>query len=144
MDRESIHGIDHWEAVYRNGVILSAQENVDSLVVSLFAYLHDCRREDDGWDEFHGERAAEFVTELRQDGFLDYLTELQYSQLREACFYHNKGVVSDSATVGACYDADRLELTRCGICPRPELMSTKIGRHIAEKMQDLMNTQRRY
>jgi hypothetical protein len=41
---------------------------------------------------------------------------------------HDRGHVSDVATIGACRDADRLDLTRLGIAPRAELMSTEAGR----------------
>ena len=54
--------------------------------------------------------------------------------LHNACRLHNMGVISDIPTIGACFDADRLELTRCGINPRVDLMSTPMGIRLALKM----------
>jgi len=138
MDKESIHGIHHWEEVYENGMMLANQPGVDSLVVKLFAYLHDCKREDDHQDPEHGDRAADFVVWLRNSGKLFFLTETQYKQLWMACLQHHKGVVeTEDITIGACFDADRIELIRCGITPREDLMSTPMGIRIAKKMNEL-------
>jgi uncharacterized protein len=136
----NIHGIDHWDAVHKNAIFLSMQEGVDELVVRLFAYLHDSKRLDDNEDPYHGERAAHFVDQLcEENGALSILSFTQRSQLRTACFYHNKGGVIDDLTIGACYDADRLELIREGvnILPDPQLMSTPMGKRIAESMQSV-------
>jgi uncharacterized protein len=131
----SIHGISHWEEVYSNGVLLSMQKGVDTLVVRLFAYLHDCKRQNDAQDYFHGERAADYVKELAKSEELNFLTVKQINLLEYACANHNKGEVSEDPTIGACYDADRIELIRCGTIPNPRLMSTRLGKRIAEKMQ---------
>jgi uncharacterized protein len=131
--KDSIHGVDHWEQVHENGVLLALQPGVDLLVVRLFAYFHDCKREDDHEDEFHGYRAAEFVSELYINGTLE-ITQNQHYLLYAACKLHNTGVTSNDPTIGACFDADRLELTRCGINPRADLMSTPIGKRIAIKI----------
>jgi len=138
LSQDSIHGVDHWNEVYKNGIMLSKQEGVDPLVVSLFSYLHDCKREDDFEDWEHGERASAFVIELQEKGMLPMLSSNQFSDLCTACYYHNKAVVEkDNPTIGACYDADRLELVRCGIIPDPSLMNTEVGIRIAEKMQEI-------
>ena len=138
MDKESIHGIHHWEEVYENGMMLANQPGVDSLVVKLFAYLHDCKREDDHQDPEHGDRAADFVVWLRNSGKLFFLTETQYKQLWMACLQHHKGFVeTEDITIGSCFDADRIELIRCGITPREDLMSTPMGIRIAKKMNEL-------
>ena len=136
MDHEtSMHGITHWQEVEKNAIMLAVQPGVDMTVVRLFAYFHDCKRVEEYEDYEHGERAAEFVKECRVSGKLDFIDDAQYALLWEACNYHNKGVTSENLTVGACYDADRIELLRCGITPRPELMSTPIGKRMAEKFQ---------
>ena len=139
----SIHGIEHWEAVHKNALFLGMQPGVDLLVVRLFSYIHDCKREDDGYDEHHGARAAHFVQELADNGHLSELTTDQIAKLVEACHYHNLGAVSDDQTVGACFDADRLDLLRSEvtIVPDPKLMNTPLGIHIAEQMRRL-NVQR--
>lgn len=138
MDIHSIHGVDHWEQVKENGRMLSLQPNIDPLVVELFSYLHDCKRVDDHGDYEHGERAAEYVTNLREAGELNFLTQTQYTTLWTACHEHNKGILG-IGTIGACFDADRIELIRCGITPRHELMSTPMGKLIAEKLDFLKN-----
>ena len=43
-----IHGISHWKTVERNGLYLAKFSGADPKVVSLFAYFHDCMRENDG------------------------------------------------------------------------------------------------
>lgn len=138
MDHNSIHGVKHWDEVYENGMMLSLQPGVDKLVVALFAYLHDCKREDDHQDPEHGDRAADFVVWLRNSGKLRFLRHEQYHKLWMACLQHHKGIVdTEDITVGACFDADRIELIRCGMVPKAELMSTPMGIRIAQKMNDL-------
>ena len=53
MGENSIHGIDHWDRVARNGESLHVPE-ADMAVVLSFAYLHDVERDSDGYDEEHG------------------------------------------------------------------------------------------
>jgi uncharacterized protein len=139
MEDHSIHGFEHWEEVEKNAIMLANQPGVDLTVVRLFAYIHDCRRQDDHIDPEHGQRSAQFVLELKQSGELDFLNEEQVNTLWFACKNHNDGVVSDDVTIGTCFDSDRIELIRCGMIPRPVLMSTKTGIRIAEKMQKLYN-----
>jgi uncharacterized protein len=139
MDIHSIHGVDHWEQVKDNGRMLALQLGVDPLVVELFSYLHDCKRIDDHHDPEHGERAAKYVNDLRENGELDFISIAQYNQLYVACHEHHKGVINkNNITIGSCYDADRIELIRCGITPNHELMSTPIGKRIAEKLEFLI------
>ena len=130
---ESIHGIHHWKQVEENGLLLSHQPETDIYVVNLFAFLHDCKRESDREDPLHGERAAEVVMNIRNT-LLKELDKKQIEKLWKACYFHNKGEVSDDPTIGACFDADRLELTRCGILPHVEMMNTPIGKRMALKM----------
>jgi len=145
LGEDSLHGIDHWNEVYKNGIMLSKQKGVDPLVVSLFAFIHDCKREDDDEDWGHGERAARFVWKLISEGILSTLSSSQIPLLVEACAHHNKGVINkENITIGACYDADRLELVRCDIIPDPKLMSTEIGIRIAEEMQKMENNPLNY
>jgi uncharacterized protein len=138
LEDHNIHGFDHWEEVEKNGIMLANQSGVDLTVVRLFAYIHDCKRLDDFQDSEHGDRSADYVREIESE--LDFLTKTQIDQLWEACKYHHKGVVNrEDITIGACYDADRIELIRCGYVPNPDLMNTPIGIRIAEKMQKLKN-----
>jgi uncharacterized protein len=52
------------------------------------------------------------------------LTFAQVETLCAALVDHDRGLVSDDPTVGVCWDGDRLDLTRLGVRPRPELLST--------------------
>lgn len=137
LEDHNIHGFDHWDEVEKNGIMLANQPGVDITVVRLFAHIHDCKRLDDFQDPEHGDRSADYVREI-EDELKTFLTKKQIEQLWEACKYHHKGVVNkEDLTIGACYDADRIELIRCGFVPRPDLMNTPIGIRIAEKMQNL-------
>jgi hypothetical protein len=84
----------------------------------------------------HGQRSAQFVLELKQIE-LEFLNDEQVNLLW-FCKNHNDGIISDNVTIGTCFDSDRIELIRCGMVPKPSLMSTKTGIRIAE-MQKLYN-----
>ena len=43
----SVHGLQHWQRVERNGLYLAKKEGGDDLVVSLFALFHDSQRVND-------------------------------------------------------------------------------------------------
>jgi uncharacterized protein len=136
LGENSIHGIHHWKQVEHNGIMLATLDpRVDLLIVRLFAYLHDCKRVDENFDEFHGIRAGEFVQNLRINDQLNDLSYLQFIVLKEACDIHNTGATSENPTIGACLDADRIELLRVGIVPHPDLMNTQMGKRIASKLQ---------
>jgi uncharacterized protein len=97
-------------------------------VVFLFGLLHDCRREDDGKDPKHGPRAATFAATLADEGLLNLPAQSQ-AILERACELHSEGltVVPDgrtAATIGACWDADRLNLVRLSTLPDDSLLST--------------------
>ena len=125
----SIHGTKHWRRVERNGIRLAKSTGADIVVVRLFALFHDSCRWDDGTDPDHGARAAEYASELR--GVLFDLPEDAFLRLHEACVWHTDGLRHDDPTIGACWDADRLDLGRVGISPEPEYMSTELGRRLA-------------
>ncbi len=137
LEDHNIHGFDHWNEVEKNGIMLANQPGVDLTVVRLFAHIHDCKRQDDFQDPEHGDRSADYVREI-EDELESFLNRTQIEQLWEACKYHHKGVVNkEDITIGACFDADRIELVRCGYVPRPDLMNTPMAIRIAEKMQVL-------
>ena len=48
--------------------------------------------------------------------------------LEEACRAHTGGGVTADATIGVCWDADRLTLGRVGITPKARYFSTDAGR----------------
>ena len=131
-DHGSIHGPAHWRRVEANGMQIASANGADEVVVRLFAVLHDSCRVDDSYELTHGQRAAEYAQRLR--GNLFEVTDDQFRLLRYACQWHTHGKVSDDPTIGACWDADRLDLTRIGIMPDSKFMSTDEGRRIASKL----------
>ena len=124
-----LHGISHWDRVYEHGKQLATPE-VNSLVVALFAYLHDSCRLADGMDMGHGPRAAEWIDTLR-DTYLKDVPAEDLELLKEACRLHTTTPCTGNPTIDACFDADRLDLWRAGIIPDPDRMATKKGREIA-------------
>jgi uncharacterized protein len=121
-----IHGIDHWERVRDNGFRLATVTGADVVVVEFFAALHDSRRWDNGRDPEHGARAAEFIRTL--DRSLVPVTEEQLDLLIEACRLHTWGTETEDATLGTCWDADRLDLMRVGRRPDPAQLVTEAAR----------------
>ena len=140
-DSQSIHGPSHWRRVERNGLLIADQNGADPTLVRLFAVLHDSQRVHDGHDEIHGARAAEFAETLRNRLFL--LSDDDFATLTFACRWHTHGRKSDDPTVGACWDADRLDLGRVGITPAPDYMSTNPGRDFARKLNPFEPARRR-
>ena len=122
----SLHGLAHWERVRENGAVLAgATSGADLEVVRLFALFHDSMRVNDGHDPDHGRRGSALARELA--GLLT-LEPWQLERLIAACDGHTDGFVSDDPTVGACWDADRLDLPRVGIQPEARLLSTAAAR----------------
>ncbi len=126
----SIHGPDHWRRVEKNGLAICADTDAVEDVVRLFALFHDSRREHDGYDTVHGARGAELAGSLR--GVLFELSDAHFELLHYACTWHTHGELSEDPTIGACWDADRLDLGRVGITPSPRYMSTRLGRRAAK------------
>jgi len=121
-----LHGEAHWRRVYDNGRRLAEQTGADARLVELFAYLHDSRRESDGWDREHGRRAAELVRSLNDD--LLALSDDDLDTLTYACAYHTDGLIEASVTVQTCWDSDRLDLGRIGVRPDPRRLCTPAAR----------------
>lgn len=126
----SVHGPWHWEKVEKNALILAKNTpGADKVVAQLFALIHDTKRQNEDEDPEHGHRSAAYAEELFKQGKLD-ITEDQLAVLMEACKHHNDGQITNNPTIGVCWDADRLDLTRVGIIPNPELLSTKAGKEL--------------
>jgi uncharacterized protein len=130
---ESIHGIDHWDRVARNGEALHVS-GADMEVVLCFAYLHDVERESDAYDEEHGPKAAELIDQIR-DTVLSFLDDKQIGLLKDACTFHTTVSKTGNPTIDACFDADRLDLPRAYIIPDPDRMATKEGAEKAKEMK---------
>lgn len=126
VSNESIHGPPHWRRVARLGLEIAAAEGADTMVVSLFAVCHDVARVHDGRDFEHGPKAAELVATTLAPRL--GLESAQLDQLLLAITRHTDGQVSDDVTVGACWDADRLDLVRIGFAVRSKLLSTAAAR----------------
>jgi len=125
----SIHGREHWRRVEDVGlkiVKLAGKADVD--VVRLFAVLHDSCRRNDNHDPQHGMRAAEYA-KMRRGRLFD-LDDEKFELLYTACAWHADGEITSNLTVGACWDADRMDLRRVGIEPDPSFFSTPEVRQI--------------
>jgi uncharacterized protein len=118
----SIHGDRHWRRVAWLGAHLAAAvPGCDPWIVLLFSLLHDSQREGDGHDPQHGERAATLALQVSEEIGLE---RSRRDLLESGCFAHADGDVSHDPTVGVCWDADRLDLWRCGLTPDPHYLST--------------------
>jgi uncharacterized protein len=129
LDLHGIHGVPHWQRVRENGLHLAKVTGANRLIVDLFAYLHDCCREDDRSDPGHGERAADFTEALR--GTLIHLADDEFALLHEAIRDHELGLTRGDVTVLTCWDADRLDLGRVGRRPHPRYLGTECARRKA-------------
>jgi len=134
LERESpfftspIHGLRHWKTVERNGLYLSDFTGADKLVVSYFAYLHDCMRENEQIDPDHGLRGAQFAQMHRQAILLD---DNQFEKLFHACEHHTDGEPTNCGTISTCWDADRLDIGRVGFVVDPKYLASQEGKRIA-------------
>jgi uncharacterized protein len=67
VNSHGIHGIEHWSRVNQNGLFLYDNLTDDPEgrdVITLFAFIHDSQRLEDGRGDIdHGKRAADFVEE---------------------------------------------------------------------------------
>lgn len=121
-----VHGPAHWARVRRHGLTLSRRTGADPVIVELFAWLHDTQRRNDGHDPEHGARAAALAKRL--DGDVFELGARALDELLEALHGHSEGRTQASVTVQTCWDADRLDLGRVGIRPRPAKLCTEAAR----------------
>lgn len=119
-----LHGIRHSKHVEAFGLLSGS--DVDMLVVRTFAYLHDCCRENDGDDVNHGPRAADFIENWRTT-CLSYLDDTQFGKLQDAIRYHTTEKRTNDDTINACFDADRLDIGRCGMKLDPDKMASTLG-----------------
>ena len=120
------HGVVHWARVMENGLRLARESGADEDVVTLFALFHDSRRVNEYRDRGHGLRGAELAKVLR--GTLADLDDARFDLLYEACRLHTDGLTTGEVTLQVCWDADRLDLGRVGIEPRPDRLCTDAAR----------------
>ncbi len=122
----SLHGAPHWGRVYQNGLRLARSTGANMEVVTLFAFLHDAKRQNDGRDPEHGKRAAMLIRTLPRS-WID-LSDHDLSLLTFACHYHTDGMTEADITIQTCWDADRLDLGRVGIIPVARHLCTPAAR----------------
>ena len=122
LDLDDVHGWAHWQRVRENGAELARYNGADQDIVRLFSVLHDCCRENDGWDPEHGPRAAEFTESLRPGLF--EASDEEFAILLTAIRGHTKSIHTADLTIGTCWDADRLDLGRVWIVPDPRYLCT--------------------
>lgn len=125
----SCHGPDHWKRVLKNGVVVARHSGANIEIVKLFALFHDSCRLNDGYDPEHGLRGAELALSMHGEYF--QLSDPEIEQLYFACQWHTDEKHHADATIGTCWDADRLDLGRVGMTPDEEYMSTLAGRKAA-------------
>ena len=137
LDIDGLHGIKHWESVYKNTKLLASYYNVNSDVFELFALLHDSKREDEDKDILHGKRAALFVKELIKLKVIN-LNHEDKNRLIFACSNHTKtnkkAKLFNDLVVQICFDADRLDIERVGLIPQEEYFSTSYAKKIVRDM----------
>jgi uncharacterized protein len=117
-----IHGYAHWIRVRENGLKVAEQSGANPSIVELFAFLHDSQRRNESFDPGHGKRAAKFISTL-PDSMIP-LGQAEIELLKYACAYHTNGLIKADITVQTCWDADRLDLGRVNIFPKPQLLCT--------------------
>ena len=104
------HGVKHWLRVERNALFLADHYDINPLFVQLFAFCHDCKRINDGHDEHHGKRAADYL--LANPDLCKDLSSEEYKELQYACEWHTHKIEAPNLKIGICWDADRLDLHR--------------------------------
>ena len=124
------HGVVHWARVLENGLRLASATGANAEVVAMFALFHDSRRVNEGRDDGHGLRGAEYARTMR--GSLIHLGDRGFELLYEACRLHTDGHTEGELTLQVCWDADRLDLGRVGIIPKPHQLCTEAARELLE------------
>jgi uncharacterized protein len=126
LHQSYIHGDQHWRAVAEVGLKLTADvRRADAMVVFLFAVFHDSMRVNEVEDPGHGQRGAELAEEFQGRYF--QLPADRLGVLVEACSGHTDVRFSDDATIGVCFDSDRLNLWRVGKTPEAKYLSTDVS-----------------
>ena len=132
LDHFGHHGIEHWLRVLHNGRLIAESVGANLKVVELFALLHDTQRLDEWEDPDHGKRAAKYAQSIRGEWF--DLTNEEMWQLQQALSLHTDGLIVKDPTIGACWDADRLDLARVGMRPDPQYLC-----HAFSKQKQVIN-----
>ena len=127
LEWRGIHGVAHWARVRLNGLTMAQMNGARLDVVESIALLHDSQRIHDGLDRKHGARGADFTLQLNSE--LLRLDRPGLEMLTYAVRHHSDGLIEADVTVQTCWDADRLDLGRVGIVPRPDKLCTEQARN---------------
>jgi uncharacterized protein len=133
------HGPRHWKCVALTGLQLAIRDPaIDLLAVFSFAQLHDCQRVGEYGDPGHGPRAAEITRTAIAAGQVPGFepSSERAHKLVHAIHDHTTAAATDDPTVGACWDADRLNLWRVGTQPSIEYMSTTPAREHFDELSE--------
>lgn len=133
LDKDGDHGLSHWLRVIRYSLRLARGTSVDKNLLILFGLLHDSQRLDEYDDHFHGPRASQSLTSLREGGYLT-LSDKDFLRLSRACEWHTVGFGSEPPDIflRIVWDADKLDLPRLGVEVLPELLWTDKAKDIVE------------
>ena len=85
-------------------------------------------------DPEHGQRGAALAEAMSGDAY-----EIEPSRLdllKDACERHDRGETTADASVGCCWDADRLNLWRVGIRPVKTFLSPTEGEGLIDEARD--------
>lgn len=122
-----LHGQDHWQGVTAQALWLAHSTGLGTKGITtalLFGVLHDCRRENDGYDPDHGERAAEALMECP---ILTHLPAPFVATLSDSLILHDKGETTSNPLKGLGWDSDRSLLGRVGIDVSESFFSVATG-----------------
>jgi uncharacterized protein len=129
LDPDGLHGVGHWARVFDNGLRLVPLTGAHPMVVTLFALFHDSRRVNECDDPDHGKRGATLAKKLRPGNpALMSLDDDAFGLLVTACTLHTSARSHPDPTVATCFDADRLDLPRCGFNVDPKRLCTAAAR----------------
>lgn len=132
LDASSIHGINHWKRVARNARLIAESVDVDTEITDLFAYFHDCKRENEHRDPDHGQRVSDYLIYLWRQGHIP-LKQDRLLILCEAVSGHTHVRFHSNPTIAACFDADRLDLGRCGVQPNPDYLNHDVSKRLIDQ-----------
>lgn len=123
-----VNGPDHWQRVWENAQILIPKTKANETVVELFCFLHDCCRIHSGHEPAHGHAAKMFIRQHQKE--FSFLSKNEYQMLLTACAEHTHMNHSENITIATCWDANRLDLGRLGICPKAQFLSTEAAKNL--------------
>jgi uncharacterized protein len=128
LDRRGVHGPRHWNQVAVNAQRICRMKRLNPLSGAAFGWLHDIARQDEHEDPEHGPRAADLVeNDPKAMELLRTILGKDLDKVLTAIRIHTEAQNHEDPLIGACLDADRLDLGRVGIRPNPKFFSTPEG-----------------